>query len=236
MHDPHDQEDSDRAAITACQRGDVEGLAVLVRRYERDALRLAWLLTGDRYLAEDIAQDSFIQAYQAIARFDASRPFRPWLRQIVINTARMRARSARRRREVSLAAFAGGDVDAMRKEPHGAPVESVTEAAANPVVRAEWREEQAAIGQALAALTPKQREAVVLRYYAASSDEEIATILGCPVNTARHRIYNGLRALEHVIRQRFAWSLDEQVDAASGRNDAPNSGADHHQRQGVGTR
>jgi RNA polymerase sigma-70 factor, ECF subfamily len=213
--------EDDPEAIARCQRGDVEGLAALIRRYEASALRLAWLLTGDRDLAEDITQDSFIQAWQAMARFEKGRPFLPWLQRIVTNTARMRLRSARRRREVSLTALTAtangageaGEVsegDALRKEPLGVPFSQfgAGEATADPEARSEWLEQRAAIGQALAALTDKQREAVALRYYFAYSDQEIATILGCPVNTARHRVYDGLHALEQVIRRRFKWLLD----------------------------
>lgn len=219
--DVYVNETDDATAIARCQRGDVEGLAALIRRYEASALRLAYLLTGDRFLAEDIAQDSFLQAYHALPRFQAGHPFLPWFQQIVTNTARMRLRSARRRREVSLTSLAS-DEDGMRKDPLAASLEVEAKGdGVNPVERAERMEDRAAIGQALAELTEKQREAVALRYYFAYSDQEIATILGCPVNTARHRVYDGLRALERVIRQRFPWLLSEQ--------DAPLSA--HHTRQ-----
>ena len=54
-----------------------------------------------------------------------------------------------------------------------------------------------------------QREAVVLRYYFGYGDQEIADILGCRVGAARRRIYDGLRALEQIIRRRFPWLLGE---------------------------
>lgn len=203
----------DEDAITRCRRGEIEGLATLIRRYQADALRLAYLLCGDRYLAEDITQDSFIQAYQAMSRFQPGRPFRPWFHQIVTNTARMRLRSASRRHETSMAALAN--------DAHATGEASVSgRDEANPVAQAERMEERAAIGQALALLTPKQREAVALRYYLGYGDDEIATMLGCGVNTARHRVYDGLRALERVLRERWPWLLQ---DAASGPVTRPNT-------------
>lgn len=99
----------DDDAIKRCQQGDIEELATLIRRYQTDALRLAYLLTGDRYLAEDIVQDGFLQVYRAAARFHLGRPFQPWFHQIVANTTRIRRRSASRRHEVSL--------DGMLREP-----------------------------------------------------------------------------------------------------------------------
>lgn len=190
--------------------GDIEGLATLIRRYEADALRLAYLLTGDRFLAEDIAQDSFIQADRALSHFDTRRPFLPWFQRIVTNTARMRLRSARRRREVSLTTLASehGDEDGLRREPLAAFFDG--QAPLEPATRAERLEERAAIGAALSELTAKQREAVALRYYFAYSDQEIATILDCSVNTARHRVYDGLHALERVIRQRYPWLIESE--------------------------
>lgn len=107
--DEHVPVTDDDDAIKRCQQGDIEGLATLIRRYQTDALRLAYLLTGDRYLAEDIVQDSFLQVYRAAARFHLGRPFQPWFHQIVANTTRMRRRSASRRHEVSL--------DGMLREP-----------------------------------------------------------------------------------------------------------------------
>lgn len=212
----------DTDAIVRCQRSDFEGLAVLIRRHEASALRLAYLLTGDRFLAEDIVQDSFLQAYHALPRFQTGRPFLPWFQQIVTNTTRMRLRSLRRRREVSLSQIAGEEEGDGRKEPLASPLSaSARDAAANPAARAERMEDRAAIGQALAALTEKQREAVALRYYFAYSDQEIAEILGCPVNTARHRVYDGLHALERVIRQRFPWLLGERGDGSGALPDAP---------------
>ncbi len=205
-------ETDDASDIARCRQGDIEGLAALIRRYEASALRLAYLLTGDRFLAEDIVQDSFLQAYRALPRFQDGRAFLPWFQQIVTNTTRMRLRSARRRREVSLTLLAN-DEDGARKEPLAAPyplAASAGDAATNPASLVERLEDRATIGQALAELTEKQREAVALRYYFAYSDQEIATVLGCPVNTARHRVYDGLRALERVIRQRFPWLLSER--------------------------
>jgi DNA-directed RNA polymerase specialized sigma24 family protein len=74
-------------------------------------MRLAYLLLGERALAEDVAQDSFLLAYRYINRFHAGRAFAPWLFRIVTNIARQRLRSARRRREVSLDALLADNAD-----------------------------------------------------------------------------------------------------------------------------
>jgi RNA polymerase sigma-70 factor (ECF subfamily) len=214
--DEHVQVTDDDDAIKRCQQGDIEGLATLIRRYQADALRLAYLLTGDGYLAEDIVQDSFLQVYRAASRFRLGRPFQPWFHQIVTNATRMRRRATSRRHEASL--------DGLLREPGREPaaLPGHDSSPRHPVRHAERMEDRAAIGQALALLTEKQREAVALRYYFGYGDDEIATILGCRVNTARHRIYDGLRALEQIIQQRFPWLLRESWGQPTTANDAAN--------------
>ncbi len=72
-----DQLDDDRA-IERCQRGEIAGLAPLVTRYHTPALRVAYLLTGDRAHAEDVTQEAFLRSFRAAARFHSGRPFLPW--------------------------------------------------------------------------------------------------------------------------------------------------------------
>jgi len=203
-------------AIRRCQHGETAAFTGLVARYEREALRLAYLLTGDRFLAEDIAQESFLRAYQAIRRFDTSKPFRPWLLRIVTNQARMTHRTARRQPAVSLNALLedGGDASPMR------PQATLQLVSPDPDVRITALDEQAALAQALATLTRKQREAVALRYYLDLSDSEIAQVMQCRPDTARHRIYDGLRALERIIRRQHPWLLEDYTHVAGSAHSA----------------
>lgn len=184
-------------AIWRCQRGDIDGLEPLVERYQAHALRLAYLLTGDRALADDIAQDSFIQAYRNIHRFTQGRPFAPWLSRIITNIARERQRSRRRLHEITL----DGDLhDAdSAHTPHLTPVD--------PATRAEQAEEREAILQALSALTQKQREAIILRYYLGYGDHDCAAISGCREGAFRVRLHGALQALKRIIQQRYPWLL-----------------------------
>lgn len=180
-------------AIQRCQRGDMDGLEPLIERYQARAQRLAYLLTGDHALAEDITQDSFIQAFRRMRQFDATRPLAPWLHRIVTNTARERLRSRRRLREVPLESALA---------PEGP---SASAAPANLALRLEQAEERQAMLAALDALTQKQREAVILRYYLGYGDHEGAAIAGCREGAFRVRLHDGLRALKQVIREQYPW-------------------------------
>src|SRR5215469_2183684 len=97
--------DTDATAIRLCRTGDIRGLDALMDRHKLSALRLAYLLTGDRAHAEDVVQESFLQAFRSMRRFRPERPFAPWLQGIVTHVARQRVRSIARRHEVSIGAL-----------------------------------------------------------------------------------------------------------------------------------
>jgi RNA polymerase sigma-70 factor (ECF subfamily) len=202
------QFDDDDEAIRRCQRGDIDGLESLIARYQVAAVRLAYLLIGERAAAEDIVQDSFLLAYQGIARFRPDGVFAPWFYRIVTNTARQRRRRAAIRREISVDWLPGGDEDGSAPRMAVAAVPRDHDPHVDPALHVERLEERQAVLRALTGLTQKQREAVVLRYYFGCSDRELATILGCHEGTARQRLHGGLAALRQIIAQRFAWLAD----------------------------
>ena len=200
--------DNDSEAIRRCQRGDIGGLEPLIARYQVAALRLAYLLIGERTVAEDIVQDSFLLAFQGIARFRPDSAFAPWFYRIVTNTARQRQRKAAVRQEISVNWQLGGNVGAAAAAAIGASAPRDRDPEVDPALRAERLEEREDVLRALAGLTQKQREAIVLRYYFGCSDQELSAILGCREGTARQRLHNGLAALRQIIAQRFTWLID----------------------------
>lgn len=191
-------------AIRRCQQGDIAGLGSLVACYQIPGVRLAYLLTGDRDLAEDIVQDSFLLAYRGIARFRLGEPFAPWFYRIVTNTARQQWRYARRRHEVSLDAMSLEDAAGQQL---GTTADLSHLDRADPAEHAEWAEARTALLAALATLPHKQREAVVLRYYFGYPDRQIAAILNCRLGTVQQRLHDGRASLQQAIRRRYPWLL-----------------------------
>src|SRR5260370_20221055 len=88
---------TDGDLFTRAQRGDKVAYEEIVRRYQEVAFRTAYVITGSSADAEDAAQEGFVKAYRALARFRTGAEPRPWLLRIVANEARNRARSAGRR-------------------------------------------------------------------------------------------------------------------------------------------
>ena len=86
----------EKQAIQRLKNGDISGLEFLVACHQVKAVRTAYLITRDLGLAEDIVQDSFLQAFRSIRGFDATRPFEPWfLRSVVNASVKTMQRSAR---------------------------------------------------------------------------------------------------------------------------------------------
>jgi RNA polymerase sigma factor (sigma-70 family) len=191
-------------AIRRCQQGDIAGLGLLVACYQIPGVRLAYLLTGDHELADDIVQDSFLLAYRGIGRFRLGEPFAPWFYRIVTNTARQQWRYARHRHEVSL------DVMSLEDEA-GQQLEATADSShtdrGDPAQHAERAESRTALLAALATLPHKQREAVVLRYYFGYSDRQIASVLGCRLGTVQQRLHAGRASLQQAIRRSYPWLL-----------------------------
>lgn len=198
-------------AIRRCQQGDIASLGTLVARYQHSAVRLAYLLTGDHALADDITQDSFLLAYRGVKRFRLGEPFAPWFYRIVTNTARQQMRYARHRHEISLDALPPDDSANSAASPLGTSADvayhSRADRMSDPAEYAEGAETRAALVAVLAALPQKQREAVVLRYYLGYSDQQIALILGRRLGTVQQRLHAGRANLQQAIRRRYPWLL-----------------------------
>ncbi|MFE6332241.1 SigE family RNA polymerase sigma factor [Streptomyces sp. NPDC057798] len=140
-------------------------------------LHLARLLTaGDRHRAEDLLQESLVKLWSVWARVGEEAP-EAYVRKVM---ARAAARSARRR-------WWGER-----------PVERLPETAVPGDVSATVAE-RSRLEAALAQLPPKQRTAVVLRYYQDLPDRQVADVLGCPVGTARSHTSRGVARLRHLL-------------------------------------
>ena len=154
----------------------------LVRRYQDVALRTAHLVAPEAD-ADDAAQDAFIKAFQALPRFHAGSPFRPWLLRIVTNEARNRRRSAGRRASLALRATAA--------EPGAAAAGWVPTPDAL-VIAAESRDE---LLTALGSLSDDDREVLGARFLLDLSEAETADALGLPRGTVKSRTSRALGRL-----------------------------------------
>lgn len=154
------------------------GLATLYDRSAPGAIRLAYLLTGDRMLAEDLAQDAFVRVAGRLTHLREPASFDAYLRRAVVNLAKNHFR----RRAVERAFL-----DRSAPTPHEAGPEQ-------PVVN------RRATMAALAKLPPRQRAAIVLRFYEDLPEDEIARILRCRDGTVRSLVTRGVHAMRTELR------------------------------------
>jgi RNA polymerase sigma-70 factor, ECF subfamily len=151
----------------------------LVRDHQDRIYALSLALTGNRHDAEDVAQDTFIRAYKALATYSPERirdlKQKAWLHQIAVNVVRNRVRGVRPRM-----------VELNGSEP------SVATGPEEDVLRKADIDELAA---RVACLPAKYREAVVLRHVQDLSYAEVAETLGQPVGTVKANVHRGLKIL-----------------------------------------
>ncbi|MHB8626318.1 MAG: RNA polymerase sigma factor [Aggregatilineales bacterium] len=181
----------EREAIARLKAGYVDGLEPLVRTYQLRALRAAYLVTGDRALAEDVVQEAFLRLMERIRGFDDQRPFAPWFLRSLVNDAVKAV--TRRKPYVSL------DADLTRVEA-ATLADVLADDAPGPVELAETADVAQQVRQALDKLPPDQRAAIVLRYYLNLDENEIGQQLNRPIGTIKWRLHTARKQLQILLR------------------------------------
>jgi RNA polymerase sigma-70 factor, ECF subfamily len=163
--------------VAAARTGDASATLRLLNRCRPPLLRLLTGVTGDLGLAEDLAQDAFLQAFRRLGQLRDPTRFYPWVRRTALRLAMHRLRQ---RREVTVEW----------------PVEA--ESGVDPARRAETR---LAVQAALGALPIELRVTLVLRELEQLDYEEIAEALGIPVGTVRSRLFNARQRFKRLWRE-----------------------------------
>jgi RNA polymerase sigma factor (sigma-70 family) len=180
---PNDEHDW----VERARQGDPAAIAELYQRYWRAARAAAYGVTGDLSLAEDAASEAFSAAMSSLANLRDPQRFGPWLRTIVVRTARRSKTASSARKGIAPQALA--DVEAP------APGEGL-----------EQQEVAALIREAVGSLPATLREAISLFYFEGYSVEDAAKFLGVPAGTLKRRLHNARQRLqsaaEHILEGR----------------------------------
>jgi len=180
-------------AVAAMQRGDINGLAGIVRAYQVKAVRTAYLIVGDRPVAEDVAQAAFLKAYRKIQQFKRGRSFEAWFMRIVVNTAIDATR--KQGKQVSL------DAPVPRMEDAVAFVDLLADDAHSPEEVLVNDEVKVAVQTALDQLSAEQRAAIVQRYYLDMSEAEMSDAQGAPAGTVKWRLHSARKRLRGLLAE-----------------------------------
>lgn len=161
-------EHTERDLIAHAQQGDKRAFGELVLRHRQGVINVVYRMCGDANLAEDVAQDAFVRAWQHLHNYQPQSPFRNWVYRIAANAA----------------------LDALRRDKETANVDDLRLAAPEdgPEAAAENKERAEAVQKAVLALPPASRAALVLREYEGLRYQEIADVLGIPIGTVMSRL------------------------------------------------
>jgi RNA polymerase sigma-70 factor, ECF subfamily len=188
---------SDQEVVLLARSGREAAYRELIRRYERPVFALLFRMVRDRELAEDLSQETFVKALNAIESYRPEFKFSSWIFKIANNAAIDHLR----RRELDTLSLDGS--------PHAATPEAMQATALqigarqeSPLDIVEAKELGGAIELAITRLRPEYRSCILLRHVEGRAYEEIAEILDLPLGTVKtyiHRARNELRqSLAHL--------------------------------------
>jgi RNA polymerase sigma-70 factor (ECF subfamily) len=181
---------TDEELLARFVSGDYSAFDVIVGRYEERLLNFAYRFLNDQETAQDVVQETFLRVYRKRKEYKAIAHFSTWLFTIAGNLAKSELRRRKRWRFLSL--DSGGDDDER-------PVDLPDERHLPDDVVAD-RMTEARIQEAINALPPKYRQAVLLRDVEGMSYQEIAQIANCPVGTIKSRVNRARLKLQKKLR------------------------------------
>jgi RNA polymerase sigma-70 factor (ECF subfamily) len=179
--------------VRAAQAGDSRAFGEIVTRYQRAIYRVAYGFTRVPADADDLAQETFVRAYQAIGRFRVGEPLYPWLARIASNLALSLLRRRRRKPETPLEPLVeAGQQWGVEEDPGRGVID---------------REQKEHLNQALSELKPEHQAVLVLRGVEEMSYEEMAKRLNIPLGTVMSRLSRARAELKARLEAKSGESL-----------------------------
>ncbi len=186
--------DSDALLVERTVAGDQKAFELLVIKYQRRIQRLIGRMVRDVDLVEDIAQETFIRAYRALAQFRGEALFYTWLYRIAVNSAKKALMDLKRNPTVSENSFKSEDDDET------SPLENELTSTETPEAVLAGKEIAEMVNAAMEALPEELRQAITLREIEGLSYEEISEAMSCPIGTVRSRIFRAREAISEKVK------------------------------------
>lgn len=191
MQSPYKESDwmfdtDEQHAISAVLDGDMNAYALLVERYQRPIFNLMYRMTGSSEDAADLAQETFVRAYEQLYRFRNGSKFFPWLYTIGLNHCRNHLRSRNGAKTVPVDECdlgSGLDYNGQQED--------------NICTRLDSQR----IDKALRELPLDYREALILRYHEDLPLEDTASALNLSLSAAKMRVHRGLKKLREILER-----------------------------------
>lgn len=183
----------DKELVLKAQRGDVPAFEELVERYHGKIYGLTYNMTSNREDAEDLTQEVFVKAFEALPRFKGKSSFYTWIYRIAVNKTINYRKKRNRKRALSLDQF---DQDIKTDDVYhdlttkGSPLRNIS-----------LSELQEKLNEALQHLSEKHRTVVVMHDMQGMPHEEIAKVVGASVGTVRSRLFYARRQMQTELSE-----------------------------------
>jgi RNA polymerase sigma-70 factor (ECF subfamily) len=185
---------TDQEIVALAREGREAAYRELIRRYERPVFSLVLRMVRDRQLAEDLAQETFIKALNAIGSYRPEFKFSSWIFKIANNAAIDHLR----RREVDTLSIDGAP-NATTPDDIEATALQVGDRGETPLAELEARELGGEIERAIGRLRPEYRSCIMLRHVEGLAYEEIAQLLDLPLGTVKTYIHRARHELRDML-------------------------------------
>lgn len=187
--------EDDRQLVLKCREMQEQAYQDLMRRYEGYIYRLCQSFINNREDALDLTQETFIRVFQGLETYQLNRPFKPWLRQVAVNTCvnflqRHSSAPLFLDQPVADGNLTLADTLASREDP---------------AQEIEWQETGRFLQEAINRLPQVYRLLVVLRHQEGMSYKEIAEETGVPLGTVKTHLFRARAALRKGLSTYYAW-------------------------------
>jgi len=180
----------DHRLIAECLRGKETAFALLVRRYEERLYNTVFRLLGNVEDAQDVVQETFINAYQSLASFKGDSQFFTWLYRIAYNTAISHKRKQKGTLSIDASRNGEAGIEPLDRSEHNQPGSAMYRA-----------EDERRIQAALNRLSPEHRMVLLMKDMNGEKYETIAEVLKVPIGTIRSRLHRARLELRDLLQK-----------------------------------
>jgi len=188
---------SDEVLVKKAQGGDYPSFEELVKRHEKKIYNLAYRLTGNQEDANDVLQETLLQAFRKLSGFKGNSKLSTWLYRIALNTSLMKKRKEKKMETVSL------DMPVLTRKGNRIKRELSDDWSKNPLTTLENKEVREILSKAISSLPEEYRTILILRGFNGLSNEEAAKMLNISLPAVKSRLHRARLLLRNALSQYF---------------------------------
>ncbi len=188
---------SNGVLVKKSQEGDSLSFEELVKRYEKKIYNLAYRIMGNKEDANDILQETFLEAFRKLSSFEGKSKFSTWLYRIAVNLCLMKKRREKKIDEVPL------DMPILTKEEDEIKGELRDDWSKNPLATLENKEVRKKLSKAIDSLPEEYRTVILLRGVNGLSNEEVAKMLKISLPAVKSRLHRARLFVRDQLSQYF---------------------------------